>query len=136
MEVYFGEKNENGVCFSFSEKIVPQLRVSLHVTQEQAKLTFEAACKKIAKETNEIGFELLGYDFMVDTNLKSWLIEVNTNPCLSTLTQQQNGLIKRLVDDVLRITVDPVFGLEMEEEKTDGYSTHFELLHIYYYTSP
>ena len=27
-------------------------------------------------------FELFGYDFMIDANLKVWLIEVNTNPCL------------------------------------------------------
>lgn len=27
-------------------------------------------------------FELLGYDFMIDEELKVYLIEVNTNPCL------------------------------------------------------
>ena len=27
-------------------------------------------------------FELLGYDFIIDDNNDSWLIEVNTNPCL------------------------------------------------------
>ena len=95
-------------------------------------MTFEAASKKIFKETNEVGFELLGYDFMVDTNLKTWLIEVNTNPCLSTLTQQQGGLIKRLLDDVYRLTIDPTFGLEMEEERVNSYSTQFELLHIHH----
>lgn len=30
------------------------------------------------------GFELLGFDFMLDSNLKLDLIEVNTNPCLDT----------------------------------------------------
>lgn len=27
-------------------------------------------------------FEIFGLDFMIDQNLKPWLIEVNTNPCL------------------------------------------------------
>ena len=30
------------------------------------------------------GFELLGFDFMLDSQLKLTLIEVNTNPCLDT----------------------------------------------------
>jgi tubulin--tyrosine ligase len=30
------------------------------------------------------GFELMGFDFMLDDNLNLTLIEVNTNPCLDT----------------------------------------------------
>ena len=29
-------------------------------------------------------FELFGYDFMIDEDMKVYLIEVNTNPCLDT----------------------------------------------------
>ena len=29
-------------------------------------------------------FKLFGLDFMIDTNFKVWLIEINTNPCLET----------------------------------------------------
>ena len=29
------------------------------------------------------GFELFGYDFFIDQNMTVWLIEINTNPCLS-----------------------------------------------------
>lgn len=103
--------------------------------KEKVLLTYEAAAKQIFKETNEIGFELLGYDFMIDSNLNSWLIEINSNPCLSTLTHSQDVLIKKLVDDVLRITVDPVFGLKPEEDKEEEtigeYSTLFDLLYVY-----
>ena len=27
-------------------------------------------------------FELFGYDFILDEDLNTWMIEVNTNPCL------------------------------------------------------
>ena len=33
---------------------------------------------------NYSGFELMGFDFMLDSELKLVLIEVNTNPCLET----------------------------------------------------
>ena len=104
-------------------------------TQEKVLLTYEASAKQIYKETNEVGFELLGYDFMVDTNLNAWLIEINANPCLSTLTASQDGLIKRLVDDVLRIAIDPVFGLKLDEDKEEvatEYQTLFDLLYVYH----
>ena len=29
-------------------------------------------------------FELFGYDFMIDSNFKVYLIEVNTNPSIET----------------------------------------------------
>lgn len=36
----------------------------------------------IDRQTNKHGFELFGLDFIVDTDFKPWLLEVNTNPCL------------------------------------------------------
>ena len=31
-------------------------------------------------------FEILGYDFMIDTNLNVWLIEVNSSPAMDYST--------------------------------------------------
>ena len=31
-------------------------------------------------------FEIFGYDFMIDDDLDVYLIEVNTNPCLETVS--------------------------------------------------
>ena len=38
-------------------------------------------------------FELFGYDFMIDSDYRVWLIEVNTNPYLGL----PNALIKRCI---------------------------------------
>jgi len=54
-------------------------------------------------------FELFGYDFMIDELLKVYLIEVNINPCLSTTSAFSSRFIPRLIDNVLRIAVDPMF---------------------------
>ena len=56
----------------------------------------------MADDSDYTGFELFGYDFMVDTDLNVWLIEVNQNPCLSTLSQKQEVLINNLIADVLK----------------------------------
>lgn len=42
---------------------------------------------------------MLGFDFMIDDRLAVWLIEVNQNPCLETLCEDQKVLIKNLVSD-------------------------------------
>lgn len=54
----------------------------------------------------------MGYDFMVDQNLKTWLIEINENPCLSTLSVPQKALIEKLVDDTMKLTIDSLFGIQ------------------------
>lgn len=52
-------------------------------------------------ESMDIGFELLGFDFMIDEELRVWLIEVNQNPCLSILTDKQENFIGKLLNDTL-----------------------------------
>ena len=46
---------------------------------------------------NYNGFELMGFDFMLDSDLKLVLIEVNTNPCLDTPCM----LLQRMIPQVL-----------------------------------
>jgi D-alanine-D-alanine ligase-like ATP-grasp enzyme len=46
--------------------------------------TFRACYKNLDGAKRLHSFEILGYDFMLDSNFKVYLIEVNTNPCLET----------------------------------------------------
>jgi len=48
-------------------------------------------------------FELYGYDFMVDSNLRPWLIEVNGGPSMTANTDFDCKLKCGLIDDVLSI---------------------------------
>lgn len=54
-------------------------------------------------------FELLGFDFLVDEDLRTWLLEVNTNPYLGVANEYIEGLLGRMIDDLLEITVDAEF---------------------------
>ena len=60
---------------NFFDDILPQLK---NIATESLRASYALLDPK-RKERN---FELLGLDFMLDEDLKPWLIEINTNPCL------------------------------------------------------
>jgi len=53
------------------------------------------------------GFELMGFDFMLDEDLNLFLIEVNTNPCLDTPCILLQRIILQVLDQTLKLAVDP-----------------------------
>jgi hypothetical protein len=57
-------------------------------------------------------FELLGYDFIFDEELNTILIEVNTNPCLEESNTLLKNLLPRMVDDLMNVVMDPLFGAD------------------------
>jgi hypothetical protein len=71
--------------------------------------TIKATYQQIDANRNLHSFELFGYDFMVDDNQKVWLIEVNTNPCLELSSSLLSRLIPALVENVVKISIDPIF---------------------------
>jgi len=54
-------------------------------------------------------FELVGYDFIIDSDFSVKLIEVNTNPCLEESSTLLKQYLPRMIDDALRLTVDTIF---------------------------
>lgn len=65
---------------------------------------------------NQVGhrkcsFELLGYDFLIDSSYTPWLLEVNTSPAMDystvPLTQKvTESLVKSVLVDAVKIVVD------------------------------
>jgi hypothetical protein len=54
-------------------------------------------------------FELFGFDFLIDEDFRVWLIEVNTNPYLGVPNQFIKVLLPNMLDDMLRIVLDPTY---------------------------
>ena len=54
-------------------------------------------------------FEIFGYDYIIDSDLNVWLIEVNTNPCIEESSGILKKLIPRMLDDAFKLTVDQIF---------------------------
>jgi len=51
-------------------------------------------------------FQLFGYDFMVSDDLETWLIEVNSSPDLSYSTSTTKGLVKQMLEDLVKVVID------------------------------
>ena len=62
-------------------------------------------------DPNRLGlcFEILGYDFMLDSAFKLHLIEVNTNPCLETDSPLLSRIIPELINAAFKLSLDPIF---------------------------
>lgn len=54
-------------------------------------------------------FELFGYDFLIDEDLRVWIIECNLNPYLGVPTDYIDKLLVKMVNHLLQLMVDPVF---------------------------
>jgi hypothetical protein len=71
--------------------------------------TYRAVYGKLDPSKRLQGFEIFGYDFMIDEDFRIYLIEVNTNPCLETSCPLLARIIAEMLDNSFRIAFDPVF---------------------------
>lgn len=54
-------------------------------------------------------FEIFGFDFLVDSNMDTWLLEVNSNPCLEETSPLLERIVPRMINDALKLTIDQIF---------------------------
>ena len=78
--------------------------------------SIKAVENKVRGDRNVFGFEIFGYDFLIDNNGKVWLIEVNTNPCLEFSGSLLSRIIWHMVDNSIRIAIDPILDPDARKE--------------------
>lgn len=81
-------------------KLIPDMHKQIIVSMEAVKSQMY---------TGKGFFELFGYDFIVDADYDSWLIEVNTNPSIEESSPLLKQIIPRMVNDAFRLTLDQTF---------------------------
>jgi hypothetical protein len=85
--------------------------------KDHIKLTTESARTKLNFPERKHCFEIFGYDFILDEELNTWLIEINTNPCIEESSPLLQKLLPRMLskfiflisDDAFKITLDNLF---------------------------
>lgn len=76
--------------YSFEKSILPQMR---KLAYDAIRANFLNMDSK--KKLNN--FEIYGMDFMIDSNFKPWLIEINANPCLEMSCPLLSRIIPPLI---------------------------------------
>lgn len=72
-------------------------------------LSIEAAADQLKNTETIKSFELLGYDYMINSQYEPKLIEINSNPCLEFAGSLLKTLIPTLLEHTVRVALDPVF---------------------------
>lgn len=108
--------------YNFKRDGLPQMK-------EMIKHSLLSVRKKLNPNNREFCFELFGYDFIMDEDLNLWLIEVNTNPCLEESSNMLKYYLRRMVEDMIKLEIDPKFPNPKRYKKSpkDKHRTHDDL---------
>lgn len=79
-------------------------------------MTFSSVKKKINANNRKHCFQIFGLDFIIDSEKKVWLIEVNENPCIECSSPLLGQLIPRMLNDAFKLTIDHIFERKGEEK--------------------
>eukprot|EP00951_Prasinocladus_malaysianus_P028450 scaffold259112_cov42-Prasinocladus_malaysianus.AAC.1 len=88
---------EMGRPGAFEEAIQPAMR-------QAVECSLSCVQEKVAHRKGT--HELFGYDFIVDEDLGTWMIEVNCSPCLQHSTPVTGRLVSSMVEDLVKVVVD------------------------------
>lgn len=75
LEKNYGDSENKQPASFYREKIVQKIKDIIF-------LTFCSVKKKLNQNDRKLCFEMFGFDFLIDAELNTWLIEVNTNPAI------------------------------------------------------
>ena len=113
-ENYGAFEKGNTLGFDVLEKCImekyPNFRFETHIIPRIKDLmidSFLSVKNELNPNKRRNCFELLGFDFMIDEDLRTWLIEINTNPYLGVPNKFIEGLLPKMLNDLLVINLDP-----------------------------
>lgn len=86
---------------SFQNEAIPQMKA---IARDLLLATYQ----KLIPETEGTYFQIFGLDYMLDEDMKIWLLEVNDNPSLDINCLLLDHVIRIVIEQAIRIAVDPL----------------------------
>ena len=87
--------DSQGIKCDFAKDVTTKIR---QLVQDSMR----AVSRKMDPHRKNASFEIFGYDFMIDEDLNTWMIEVNTNPCFELSSPYLARLIPAMVENALK----------------------------------
>lgn len=72
-------------------------------------------------QKNRSFYELLGFDFIIDNNMHTWLLEVNMNPTLYWNNKEIDSNVNVLLNDMFKIVLDPFFNIKSKDDNINSW---------------
>ena len=88
------------------------------------KMSLLSVKKKLNPNKRKECFEIFGYDFIIDAEFNTWLIEANTNPCLEESSDILKMLLPRMINDAFKLTIDQIYKPGQNEDGNGERPTH------------
>ena len=102
----------------FNDKIKPDMKKIC---------TYSLQAAQDLVEGRKNSHELFGYDFMVDENYNTWLIEVNSSPAMDYSTPITERLVKQVLPDTIKVVFDYANASKKRKKHVD--TGLFTLIH-------
>lgn len=89
------------------QKNLPQNWVLNEFTKKMHQIMTQVLHSIRYKIQRKVGyFGIYGYDFMIDEDMKAWLIEINVNPAITCNTDTLNKAIPPAIEEGLKISIE------------------------------
>ena len=127
---------------SFFTKVLPKIKaLVIDVFEACGSIMYRGAKAsanpaRLPNQPDYSAFELMGLDFMMDDDLNLSLIEVNTNPCLDVPCLLLQRLIPQLLDQTMKVAVDPMLQATEHQYYMNPDFTVSELRYQLVYEAP
>lgn len=91
-----------------------------------------SAKSEINTKQRRFCFELLGFDFLIDEDFRVWLLEVNNNPYIFEQNREQGVILKQMLSNIFRLTLDPLLPQHDIKVNEDPANLQFKLIYSDY----